>query len=95
MADQLSGNSGQFASERQVKMAAQLYDMRDKAKRLLGANYKPHMAELGRILTMTAERDGKSVLAVATEVCKKRQLLGMDLLMVMAAAVELTEPSNG
>lgn len=81
------------ATEQQVKMAAQLYDMRDKAKRLLGERYRPHMAELGKILKRTADRDGKSVLAVATEVAKKRELIGMDLMLVMAAAVELEEPS--
>lgn len=81
------------ANEKQVKMAARLYEMRDTARRLLGANYKPHMDELGRILTMTAERDRKDPLAVAIEVCKKRDLIGMDLIMVMAAAVELVEPS--
>lgn len=82
-----------MADEKQVRMAATLYDMRDKARRLLGDKYKPHMTELGRILQMTATRDKKSVLQVATEVCKKRELIGMDLLMVMAAAVELTEPT--
>lgn len=82
-----------MATEQQVRMAAQLYDMRDKAKRLLGDKYKPHMAELGKILKMTAEREKQSVLAVATDVSKKRNLIGMDLLMVMAAAVELEEPS--
>jgi len=82
------------ATERQVKMAAQLYDMRDSARRLLGEKYKPHMAELGKILKATADRDGKSALAVATEVAKRRELLGMDLLMVMAAAVELEEPTQ-
>ncbi len=81
------------ATEKQVAMAAQLYDMRDKARRLLGDKYKPHMAELGKILKMTADRDGRSVLSVATEVAKKRELIGMDLLLVMAAAVELTEPT--
>lgn len=81
------------ASAKQIQMAAQLYDMRDKAKRLLGDKYKTQMAELGKILTMTAERDKKSVLAVATEVCKKRDLVGMDLLLVMVAAVELMEPT--
>lgn len=75
-------------------MAAQLYDMRDKARRLLGEKYKPHMDELGRILTMTANRDRKSVLQVATKVCNEKELIGMDLLLVMAAAVELTETSN-
>lgn len=82
------------ATTKKIQMAAQLYDMRDKAKRLLGDKYKAQMADLGRILSMTAERDRKSVLAVATEVCKKRELVGMDLLLVMSAAVELMEPSK-
>jgi hypothetical protein len=81
------------ATEKQVKMAAELYGMRDKARRLLGDKYKPHMAELGKILTMTAERDKKEPLAVAIEVAKKRNLIGMDLMLVMAAAVELAEPT--
>ena len=92
MPDGKNGKAMQ-ATEKQVQMAAQLYDMRDKARRLLGDKYKPHMAELGKILKMTAERDGKEPLAVAIEVCKKRELIGMDLMMVMAAAVELAEPT--
>jgi len=43
-----------MSGERQVKIAAELYNMRDKARRLLAANYKTHMADLGKILTMTA-----------------------------------------
>ena len=82
------------ATEKQVTMAAELYNMRDKARRLLGDKYKPHMAELGRILTMTSERDKKEPLAVAIDVAKKRELVGMDLMLVMAAAVELAEPSK-
>ena len=81
------------ATEKQITMAAQLYDMRDKARRLLGDKYKPHMAEIGAILKMTAERDKKDPLAVAVEVCKKREMIGMDLMMVLAAAVELAEPT--
>ncbi len=83
-----------MATEKQIKMAAQLYDMRDKARRLLGANYKPHMAQLGKILKMTAERDKKEPLAVATEIAKTRGLIGMELMLVMSAAVELAEPSE-
>lgn len=82
------------ATEKQVQMAAQLYDMRDKAKRLLGDKYKAKMGELGKILDATAQRDKKSVLAVATEVCKKREMIGMDLLLIMSAAVELMEPTK-
>lgn len=50
-----------MADEHQVKLAAQLYDMRDKARRMLGDKYPAHMAELGKILTMTAARDGKAI----------------------------------
>ena len=82
------------ATEKQVQIAAQLYDMRAKAKRLLGEKYKTQMEELGRILKMTSDRDGKPAIVIAADVCKKRGLIGMDLLLVMAAAVELTEPSN-
>ena len=82
------------ATEKQVQIAAQLYNMRAKAKRLLGEKYKTQMEELGRILKMTADRDGKPAIVIAADVCKKRGLIGMDLLLVMAAAVELTDPSN-
>lgn len=81
------------ATENQVQMAARLYDLRDRARKMLGDKYKPHMAELGKILKMTSERDKKDALSVAIDVCKKRGLIGMDMMMVMAAAVELTEPT--
>lgn len=81
------------ATEKQVKMCAQFYDMRDKARILLGDKYKPHMAELGKILTMTEVRNKTEPLSVAIEVAEKRELIGMDLMMVMAAAVELAEPT--
>lgn len=81
------------ATQQQVQMAAKLYEIRDTAKRLLGDRYKPEMAELGKILKMTADRDKKEPLAVATEVCKKKDLQGMDMMLIMAAAVELAEPT--
>ncbi len=61
------------ATEQQVQVAAKLYEMRDRARRLLGEKYKPHMAELGRILKDTARQAGKSEIAVAMEVVKKRK----------------------
>lgn len=81
------------ATEKQIRLAAELYHMRDKARKLLGDKYKSHMADLGKILTMTASRDNKSVLEVAIEVSKKRDLSGVDLMLVMSAAVELSEPT--
>lgn len=80
-----------IATEKQVRMAAQMYQMRDHARRVLGDKYAAKMAEFGRILKMTADRDGKSVLQVATEVCKKAG--ATETILIMAAVVELTEPS--
>ena len=81
------------ATEQQVQIAATLYEMRDKARRLLGDKYKPCMAELGRILQDTARETGSGVLETAIDVCKRRNLVGMDVMLTMAAAVELTEPT--
>ncbi|WP_294636581.1 hypothetical protein [uncultured Aquabacterium sp.] len=89
----MSERTSMNATQQQVQMAAKLYELRDRARTLLGERYKPHMAELGKILKATADRDGKNVLIVAKEVCTKRDLIGMDMLMVMAAAVELVEPT--
>lgn len=80
-------------TEKDVQMAAKLYEMRDKARRLLGDKYKPCMAELGRILQDTSRETGRNVLETAIDVCKRRNLVGMDVMLTMAAAVELTEPT--
>lgn len=81
------------ATQKQVQMAAKLYEMRDAAKRLLGDVYKQRMAETGRLLTEAAERNKVEPLAVAVRLCKSPNLSGIDRVMVMAAAVELAEPS--
>lgn len=81
------------ATEQQVKISAQLYDMRDKARRLLGDKYKERMVLLGAMVTDIARQEGKSELGAAIDVCKQRHYVGMDLWLVMAAAVELTEPT--
>ena len=82
-----------IATEKQVKIAARLYELRDRAKLLLGDAYKPRMAELAKIMEDTAKQNGKTVLDVAIAVAEKRRLIGMDLMLVMAAAVEHDEPS--
>jgi hypothetical protein len=81
------------ANESQVKMASRLYELRDTAVRLLGERYQPLMRELGASLKKAAQQDGLSALAVATQQCKAHALGGMDVIVIMAAAVELTEPS--
>ena len=84
----------QIGMEREVKMAAKLYEMRDTAKRLLGDKYTSHMATNGKILEATARRDKKTVLEVAIDVCKKPGITAMETIFIFSAAVELAEPSN-
>ena len=83
-----------MTTESQIKMAAQLYEMRDKAKMLLGDKYKRHMAMLGKILKDISRQKNKPVLSVAIDHCKNRELTGIEFLFTMAAAVEIEEPSN-
>jgi hypothetical protein len=81
--------------EREVKMAAKLYEMRDTAKRLLGGKYTEHMAMNGKILQDTATRDKKTPLEIAIAVCKKPGITAIETILIMSAAVELSEPSQG
>lgn len=80
------------ATEKQVKMAARMYEWRDKAKRILGDKYKAKMAEIGKMLTAIAAREGKEPLAMAIDLCKTRP--GLDSVLIIAAVVEMTEPSH-
>lgn len=79
------------ADERQVRLAAQLYEMRDTAQRLLGGRYTAKMAELGAALRQVAERTGRQPLAIAIETA--RDASPVDVCCLLAAAVELAEPS--
>jgi len=82
-----------FANEKQVRIAADLYRMRDTARRLLGDKYKPYMDELGKIIADIAMRNKTGTIEAAIAHCKKRQLVGMELMLTMAAVVELAEPT--
>ena len=81
------------ATQQQVQMAAQLYEMRDTAKRLLGNKYQDRMAEFGAALQDASTKTGREPLSLVIEAGTKQRLVGMDLVMMMAAAVELVEPT--
>lgn len=82
------------ATEKQVKMAAKLYEMRDTAKRLLRDKYAAKMTEYGKILQATATRDKRTPMEVAIAVCSKLDTPAMEICFIMAAVVELAEPST-
>lgn len=80
------------ATEKQVRLAAQLYQARDSVRRLLGDKYAVRMAELGASLQRLATARNSSVLKEA--ISAARAVSGMDSLLILAAAVEHTEPST-
>ena len=82
-----------MAAESKIKIASRLYEMREAAKELLGVDYVERMHEFGAILSETAAREKKDVLQVAVEVCKEPGCGPLETITVMAAAVELVEPS--
>ena len=82
----------QVADERQVRMAAMLYEMRDTAQRLLGDDYATKMAELGAALTNVADKTQREPLSVAIEAARNSH--GLTQCYLLAAAVELAEPSS-
>lgn len=81
------------ATQKQIQMAAKLYEMRDAAKSLLGERYADEMAEYGKVIRILAKRRGISELAAATAMSKDASLSALGVLKVMAAVVEMTEPS--
>ena len=80
------------ATEQQVRLAAQLYQARDSVRRLLGDTYAVRMAALGASLQRLATARNSSVLKDA--ISAARAVRGMDSLLILAAAVEHTEPST-
>jgi hypothetical protein len=86
MADGLAG----VASEKQVRMAARLYEMRETARRLLGDGYAAKMKELGDAMKPVSEKTGRPVLSIAIEAAKEAD--GLSQCYLLAAEVEVSEP---
>ncbi|WP_458763612.1 hypothetical protein [Cupriavidus basilensis] len=81
-------------NQQAIQTAAKLYETRDTMELLLGDKYKERMAELGGAIQKIAARKGKDVLMTAKEICSDPGMTGMKKIQIMAAAVELLEPSE-
>lgn len=80
-------------NEHAVKMATKLYECRDTAKQILGDGYHERMAAYGQAVKSAANAMACSELSAATVLANKASG-GMAAIFYLAAAVELTEPSN-
>ena len=82
------------ATEQHVALAAQMYEFRAAARRLLGDKYRARMDERARVIRAVATRDNCNYIVAGATVITEAGLHGMDSLLLMAAVVEMTEPSN-
>lgn len=80
-----------------IQKAAKLYECRDTARTLLGAEYPAKIAEWKKLVADEAKRTNRNALEAAITL-NKRVVDGMpgdgfSMLLIFAAAVEIIEPS--
>ncbi len=81
------------ATEQHVRVAAQMYDCRDAARRLLGDKYHARMQAYGCVVRGVARRANCNDIVAGATVIKAAGLQGIDALLIMAAVVEMVEPT--
>jgi hypothetical protein len=79
------------APELAIKVAAKLYECRDTARSLLGAHYAGDMAKWGKLIAALSKKRECTELAAAQELANEAG--GMGAVFILAAYVELSEPS--
>lgn len=80
-------------TQQAVRLTAQLYEIRDAARTFLGAKFDSRMKEYGAAIREVAECRGQTDLQAATAICAAHND-GHITLFVMAAFVEMTEPTD-
>jgi len=79
--------------EKQIKMAAKLYECRDTAKRFFRDDYDLKLKPYKNAIQTHQKRFNIEVLQSVTEICSFESVRdnGMAVMLFMAAAVELIE----
>ena len=82
--------------EKQIRIASQLYGARDAAKFMLGTDYHAKIEPYMSMIRVSAKNRGVSELTAACDMAKDvaENISGHGAVMVLAAYVELIEPSN-
>ena len=84
-----------MATKHDIRLTVALYQMRDGAKLILGDKYAEKMAEFRKVIERV--QSGLKLdnpLAAATRICQKVEAGGFEVVLLMAAACEMIEPSN-
>ena len=81
--------------EKQIKTAAKLYQCRDTAKRFYGAEYNEKLRTYKNVIEAHQKKFNLEVLPSVMEICSFESVRdnGMAVMLFMAAAVEMIEPS--
>ncbi len=79
---------------RPVLIVAKLYEMRNRARLLMGERYGEEMQRLRRVIQVVQSERGGSPLSADTKICQALASItdGLDVVLIMAAAVEMIEP---
>ena len=80
-----------WATEKQVRMAAQMYDARDTARSFLGTEFPARMAQIAGKICDVAKQRGESEMTAMLHLAQ--QANGVGALCYIAAYVEMVEPS--
>lgn len=85
-----------LASEQQIKMAAKLYQCRDAAKALFGNEYKERLNYYRHVIDQHKLNQQIDTLPAVLAICSLPHVKEneMAVMMFMAAAVEIIEPSK-
>jgi hypothetical protein len=86
----------QMLTEKEVKLAATLYRIRDTTRQLLGDKYQRKMAEMGQVVRRAAAMNNMDTLQAAQWMAAQPEMQGhaTETMLVLAAAVELIEPTH-
>ncbi len=79
-----------------IQMAAKLYDARDSAKVLLAERYFPRVDQFQERIRNAMKASGREEMEVAIHMADAlaKAGCGMDSIVMLAAAVEMIEPSE-
>lgn len=79
---------------KQIQIAAKMYEARDTAKRLADPTvYRTRIIEFQGIIRQTMALDNTEILPAAMSLCQQVKADGFLTMWLVAAAVEMIEPS--
>jgi len=81
--------------EQEIKLAAKLYRCRDTAKRFFSEDYKDKIEPYKKLISDVSKDKRVDEIKAAMLICEDEviQRNGWTVILLMAAAVELTEPT--